>query len=78
MASNRPITIQQSLADMANWPREWKIAADDVRVGKRIVSGWCPALQQSSVLRPGVMAFPVFTASAFWYAVHPVYSSTWN
>jgi hypothetical protein len=42
MASNRPITIQQSLADMANWPREWKIAADDVQVGKRIVARLTP------------------------------------
>jgi hypothetical protein len=42
MASNKPITVEQSLAVMVEWPREWEIEADDLQVGQGIVEALIP------------------------------------
>ena len=42
MASNQPITVEQSLADMATWPGDWEIAGDDLKAGQEIVTALIP------------------------------------
>jgi hypothetical protein len=42
MASNRPITVEQSLATMATWPNDWAIEASDHAIGRTLIDQLVP------------------------------------
>jgi hypothetical protein len=42
MASNRPVTLEQSLTTMEKWPEEWAIEASDHEVGRAFVETLVP------------------------------------
>jgi hypothetical protein len=45
MASNRPITVEESLAKAATWPNAWKITAADIQAGEGIVASLVPFIR---------------------------------
>jgi hypothetical protein len=42
MASNRPVTLEQSLTTMEEWPKEWAIEASDHAVGRALIETLMP------------------------------------